>query len=441
MEDGFRDRCDVLVAEALALQLPQVTPRNIALSELPGKADVLIGMRRSGKTSALFEWGGTLPSQRAGKQSGSTFVYLNFEDERWGPFEATQLFELTDAIDRRISAESRVCLGLDEIQIVPDWEKFVRRLIDGRRHQIVLTGSSSKLLSTEIATSLRGRSIAHEIYPFSFAESLRHRDVSIPTRWPLATADRLRLEKAFDVYFAEGGFAEVQGLQPPLRSAILRGYIDVVVLRDVIDRYRISNAVALQAFAQRCFRATGSKFSVGKTFRDLKAAGHAVSQQTLHQFLKYFEDCYLFFPIPINSPSLHVQQVNPAKIYTIDHGLARMMAYHRDGNHGHLLENLVFIELRRRGLHLSYHVTKEGYEVDFVARDPTGEVHGLVQVCAFLGEANTAAREWRALESAITETRAKQATIVTLHERGERKIGTCIVRVIPAYEWLLRPSA
>jgi uncharacterized protein len=438
MEDGFRSRCEGLVAEALAFRLPLVTSRKLALAQLPGKADVLIGMRRSGKTSALFEWGGQQPKQGSGKRLTSTFIYLNFEDERWGHLEATQLFEITDAIDRQLGPVSRISLGLDEIQIVPEWERFVRRLIDGRRHQIVLTGSSSKLLSTEIATSLRGRSITHEVYPFSFAEALSHRSSFVPARWPLATVERLRVEKAFEAYFTEGGFAEVQGLQPSLRAQILRGYVDVVVLRDVIDRYRVSNSAALQAFAQRCFRSVGSKFSVGKTFRDMKAAGHTVSQQTLHQFLKYFEDCYLFFGIHINNPSLQVQQVNPAKLYSIDHGLARMMAFHRDGNIGHLLENLVFIELRRRGFQLSYHITNEGYEVDFVARDPSGELHELVQVCSFLGQDDTAAREWRAIESAIAETRAKRVTVVTMHERSERKIGKCTVQVIPAYEWLLR---
>jgi predicted AAA+ superfamily ATPase len=420
------------VAEALAFQLPVVTPRHLNLAALAGKADALIGMRRSGKTSILFEWGAALQ-----RQDRSTFVYLNFEDERWGQFEATQLSEITDAIDRRRSEDSAVYLGLDEIQVVPEWEKFIRRLIDGRRHQIVVTGSSSKLLSTEIATSLRGRSLAHEVYPFSFAEALRHQGIASPSRWPVATAERLRLEKAFARYFAEGGFPEVQGLQAPLRSQVLRSYVDLVVLRDVIDRYRVSNSAALQAFAQRCFRSIGSKFSVGKTFRDLKASGHAVSQQTLHQFLRYFEDCFLFFPIPINAASLHVQQVNPAKIYSIDHGLARMMVAQREGNVGHLLENLVFIELRRRGFRLTYHHTKEGYEVDFVARNEAGELHELVQVCASLAEPETAAREWRALEAAITETGAKNATVVTMHERGERKFGRCAVRVVPAYEWLL----
>jgi uncharacterized protein len=436
MEDAFRTRCENMVAEALAMQLPKVTQRNVSLAQLPGKADVLIGMRRTGKTSALFEWGAALRRQRQ-----STFVYLNFEDERWGHVEATQLSEITDAIDRRVRGDSRICLGFDEIQTVPDWEKFVRRLIDGRRHQIVVTGSSAKLLSTEIATSLRGRSIAHEVYPFSFSEALRHQSIAIPEQWPVATRERLRIEKAFEAYFQEGGFAEVQGVQPTLRAAILRGYVDVVVLRDVIDRHRISNSVALQAFAQRCFRQVGSKFSVGKTFRDLKAAGHAISQQTLHQFLKYFEDCYLFFTIHINSPSLQVQQVNPAKVYAMDHGLVRMMAYQHDSNSGHLLENLVFVELRRRGFQLTYHITKEGYEVDFVVRDARGELMELLQVCTSLGDGDTAAREWRALEAAIGETKAKRATVVTMYERGERKIGKCRVQVVPAYEWILSDMA
>lgn len=427
---------DELIADFEARPLPKTTPRRATLPHVEGKVDAVIGMRRSGKTYLLYQAMQRLEREGVGSDRR---LYLNFEDDRLGSVSADDLQRIPEAFFRRhpVSRAKESWFFFDEVHAVDGWERFVRRLVDTENVRIVVTGSSAKMLSREIATTLRGRAIATEVFPFSFAEALDHAGVAIPARWPAAAQARSRLANAFDRYLEVGGFPEVQTVAQDLRVRILQDYIDVVVLRDVAERHSITNLVALRALVRRLLRSPASLFSVNRLHEDLKSQGIAVGKDAVHEYIAHFEDAYLAFMVPRRTESERQRQVNPKKAYLVDHGLANAARLRPHGDVGHVLENVVFVELRRRGLDVAYYVTASGFEVDFACRTPTGE-ESLVQSCADLGDPETRSRELRSLEEAMAELDVREATIVTRLQRERIELASGVVHVVPAWEWCLR---
>jgi predicted AAA+ superfamily ATPase len=436
---GLGELIDGLIADFQERELPQATPRALSLPGLPGKADVVVGMRRSGKTWFLYQ---QIEERLASGIERDRLLYLNFEDERILPLAASDLSRIPEAFYRRFpSSREHLCwFYFDEIQNVPGWETFVRRLLDTEKIALVLTGSSARLLSREIATSLRGRSLSTELLPFSFAESLRHAGVELPARWPPGAQMRSLLENRFEAYLATGGFPEVQAVAQDLRVRVLQEYIDVVIFRDVVERHGVDNLPALRYLERSLLASPAGKFSVSKLFNDLKSQGMKVGKDTLYEYLEHLQDSFLFFTVAVASPSARVRQVNPRKCYPIDPALAAAVSFRASGDLGHLLETAVFLELRRRRQSLAYITTRSGFEVDFLAEDFKGS-RELVQVCADLESPATRQRELRALEEGMGETLCERATLVTLREEGSVEIGGRTVRIVPAWRWLLEPSA
>ena len=436
---GLGDLIEDRIADFQEWDLPRVTPRSISLPGLPGKADVVVGMRRSGKTFFLYQ---QIAERIASGIDRARLLYLNLEDERLLPLAATDLSRIPEAFYRRFPANrEHLCwFFFDEIQNVPGWEAFVRRLLDTGKTALVLTGSSSRLLSREIATSLRGRSLTTEILPFSFAESLRHEGIELPARWPPGGKVRSLLQNRLERYLARGGFPEVQEVPQDLRVRVLQEYIDVVIFRDVVERHGVDNLPALRYLERRLLASPGGRFSVSKLFNDLKSQGMRVGKDTLYEYLAFLEDSFLLFTIAVASPSARVRQVNPRKSYPVDPGLSAAVSFRASADVGHLLETAVYLELRRRGRSLAYVATRSGYEVDFLAEDLRG-TRELVQVCAILDDPPTRQRELRALEEGIRETACERATLVTLREESVAEVAGRPVRIVPAWRWLLEPAA
>lgn len=437
-QTGLSEAIDGLIADFQERELPRVTPRSLSLPGLPGKADVVVGMRRSGKTWYLYQ---QIEERLANGIGRERLLYMNFEDERLLPLRAVDLSRIPEAFYRRFPAsrEQPCWFFFDEIQNVPGWETFVRRLLDSEKVSLVLTGSSARLLSREIATSLRGRSLSTEILPFSFAESLRHADVEVPASWPPGARTRSLLEHRFHQYLETGGFPEVQAISQDLRVRVLQEYVDVVIFRDVVERHGVENLPALRYLERKLLASPAGKFSISKLFNDLKSQGMKVGKDTLYEYLAHLEDSFLLFAMAVASPSARVRQVNPRKCYPIDPALAAAVSFRASGDVGHLLEAAVYLELRRRGRSLAYVATRSGYEVDFLAEDLRGS-RELVQVCADLEDPATRQRELRALEEGMTETLCEKATLVTLREEGSVEIGGRPVRIVPAWRWLLEPA-
>lgn len=426
---------DALVAEFEVRPIPEPTPRRIALPGLPGKADVVIGMRRVGKTWRLYQHMHDL--LRAGVPR-ERLLYVNLEDERL-PIDAGELSHLLDAWYVRYPAvaASEHWLFLDEVQNVPGWERFVRRMLDAGNVRVLLTGSSSKLLSAEIATSLRGRALATEVLPFSFHEAVLHAGLGVPERWPAAPQVRATLGAAFETYFESGGFPEVQGVDAFLRRRVLQDYVDVAMLRDVVERHQVGNVVALRWIVRRLLAHPSGRFTANKLYRDLKAQGLAIGKDTVHEYLNHLQDAHLVYTVPIWAASQARQHSNPRKAYLVDPALSRTAAFAKPQDVGHRLENLVYLELRRRGFdEIGYLQTPAGYEVDLCARSPAGDLH-LVQVSADLDDPETREREIRALADGMDALGLDRGLVVTRHHDEEVRVGPGTVTIVPAWRWLL----
>lgn len=376
---------------------PPLTRREVRLPGVPGKVLAVVGMRRSGKTSFLWQ---CLANRLAAGAPRESLLFLNFEDDRLEGIDAKALsFVLEEYYRLNPGFRDRrdVTLFLDEIQLVPGWEKFARRVIDSERVHLFVSGSSASMLSREVATSMRGRALEVTIYPFSFREALAHRGELPDKPWEaLAKSRRSRLERAFRDYLVEGGFPEAQGVETRDRRPLLQSYVDVAVLRDVIERHAVSNPVALRWLQRHLLGAPAASFSIQKFYDSLKSQGLPVAKDTLHAFLAYLEDAFLIRTTSLLTNSERRRMVNPRKAYPIDPALIPL--YDRSGraNTGHALETAVLLELQRRGCDVHYLRTPSGYEIDFHAIDPEGRTQ-LVQVCADASDPATFEREIRAL--------------------------------------------
>lgn len=433
---------DFIIAEFQERGLPDLTPRAVTLPQVRRKAAVVIGMRRVGKTCLMYQEIQKLLASGADKRD---ILYANFEDDRLPVGQHGVLSDLLEAFYRfnPRAREREAFLFLDEIQMAPGWPRFIRRVLDTENVRVVLSGSSAKLLSSEVATELRGRGLPVEVFPFSFAESTAAAGIAIPDRLPPGAKLRSRIEAQFDTYLDSGGFPEVQGMAFTERIQTLQDYVELVLLRDVIERHQVENATAARAFARVLLQSPARSLTVNKAHADLHSRGLKVSKDTLHALLDHFEDAYLVFAVPVFKKSERARATNPRKIYTIDPGLAAAMSHTTAQDIGARLENVVFLELRRRHgrlLHgqISYYVTSSGREVDFVAGDVfEGRAVRLVQACASLADQATREREVRALVEAMVETGLERAEIVTLREEGVVKTDAGGIRIVPAWRWLL----
>jgi hypothetical protein len=400
MEDSYRPLLRQKILDAQAAPLGQLTARDVWLPAVSGKALAVIGMRRAGKTSFLWQ---QLASRHAGGTPREGLLYFSFEDDRLAGMRTADLDLLVEeyfSLYPQWRDGQRCTFFLDEIQLVSGWELFVRRLLDTENIELFVSGSSAKLLSREVATSMRGRALEAVVTPFSFREALRHAG-----REPSRSANRLtkaehsQLTHDLAEYLRVGGFPEAQGMDTRTRHELLRNYVDVVLLRDVMERHNLSQPQILRWLVQQLLGNAAGAFSIHKFFSDLRSRGTAVGKDTLHQMLAHLEDAFLLSTVGLATDSARRRQVNPRKVYPVDTGLMALFDPSGKPNVGHALETAVLHELHRRGAAVDYVLTPGGFEVDFCARWPEGQIW-LVQVCADLSDASTLARELRALEDA-----------------------------------------
>lgn len=425
------------LAESLQAEPPALTRRDVRLPGISGKAFAVIGVRRGGKTSFLAQ---CRADRLAAGRAREGQVLLSLEDERLAGLSVADLGWLLEEHARQhlgLRGTGGMTLYLDEVQTVPGWEGLVRRLMDQRGVEIFVSGSSAKLLSREVATSLRGRAMEVLVHPFSFREALRHGGVEPTTPLSRLGADeRAALDQRLRRYLAEGGFPEAQGASPRDRAALLAGYVDVVVLRDVIERHAVSNPLALRWIERQLLANPGGSFSVKKHYDTLRSQGVAVGKDTLHDYLAHLEDAFLVRTVAMHSASERQRMVNPRKAYPVDPGLIALFERSGRTHHGRALETAILLELERRGFEVAYVRTAEGFEVDFLAQRP-GEAPLLVQACLESEGDETWQRELRALEAAAAAHPAARPFLVTLDAVAPSRPLPRGLTWAPAAGWLL----
>ena len=402
----------------------EYTRREVEVKLPKSRALAIVGPRRAGKTFFLFQlWGELDPERRRS-------LYVNFEDPRLVGATAEDLMEMLRSYYSLTSVPKgeKLLFLLDEVQVVDGWERFVRYVLD-MGHRVILTGSSSRLLSKEIATVLRGRAITLNLYPFSLSEVLRVRGLEkvlpgLEARGKLLGVIRECLEW--------GSYPEVV-FQPELRREILREILDVTIYRDIVERWRVDNLKALRFLFK--LLASSSHTSVTKLHSTMKSLGIAVGKPTLANYLEYLNDALVLFPLRAYVKSEKKKELLGFKPYFVDNGLLKVLGV---SDRGRLLENLVFTELLKRGLRpnedLFFYVTGSSREVDFII---PGEE--LIQVSWKLHTENRE-RELAALVEASAETGIRELTVVTW-ERGKEKkgeLGGRVVKFLPVEEWIKR---
>lgn len=425
------------LALGISREIPALTPRRCETLELPGKARAIIGMRRAGKTFFLYQQMADRLTEGRGRNQ---LVYVNFEDERLPDLKAgacTFLLEEYYRLHPEFRGRETVTWLLDEIQLVSGWESFVRRILDTEKVEVFISGSSARMLSQEVATSMRGRALETVIHPFSFRESLLHAGRPIPAEIDvLPPAERSRLEKALLDYLGDGGFPEAQGLGASQRTALLRTYVDVALLRDVVERHHVTNFIALRFLTRHLLAHAGRHFSIQKIHGLLATQGLPVAKNTLHDFLGYLEDAFLVRTVWMESTSERQRMVNPRKVYPVDPALIALFDRTGSPNTGHALETAVLIELERRGAEVTWIRTPGGFEIDFLARYPDG-TRELIQVCADASAPDTAERELRALLDAHPVHRDARRLLLTLsHSTLPAVPPPKGIELIPAWKWL-----
>ncbi len=380
--------------------LDQSVVRDLTFPIVDNKIKVAVGMRRTGKTIFIYQ---TIRQLLADGIPLSRILYINFEDDRLLPLNSQKLGKLVDAFYTLFpeNHDHRCYLFLDEIQDVEDWAIVVRRLHDSKNADIYLSGSSSKLLSKEIATSLRGRSLPTEVWPYSFGEYLRAKEIVIePGLFTKKKQDILMHQ--MKNYLHYGGFPEVVNYESDIRVKTLQEYIDVVIYRDIIERHNVKHPALIKYMIIFMLHNVSRPFTINKFYNDIKGQGFQVSKDSLYDYVNFIEDAYLAFTVSLYDKSIRKVQSNPKKIFAIDSGIVNAVTLGNLNNEGKLLENLIYLDLRRRGCSIYYYLTSERYEIDFLVQTLSGKSF-LLQVCWNMMDAPTKKREERALLQAQQE--------------------------------------
>jgi predicted AAA+ superfamily ATPase len=391
--------------------------RDIKLEKYLDTSQVVIisGIRRCGKSSLMF-----LIKEKLGLQD-LDYCYFNFDDERI----ITDVSILEDIYNLHLEVYGKEpVLFFDEIQNINNWERFVNRMYE-KGIKIFVTGSNAKLLSSEISTSLTGRNKLIELFPFSFSEYLRFIGTNFdPDR--LTPKSKALLIKDFNQYMQTGGFPLVVKEND---TELVNGYFQDILYRDIISRYRLAQVNEIKQIGLYFASNIGKLFS----YATLQNISGVKSLSSIKDYLYYYEQSYLFFYLKKFDYSVKKQIMNPKKVYTVDLGFANRLGFHFSENKGRLLENIVFLELLRRGKEVFYYSDKN--ECDFLIREGL-EIVEAIQVVYQL-EAGNYERECRGLSEAMSTYNIKRGLLIIYGADESFISGKEGIEVIPIWKWLL----
>jgi hypothetical protein len=415
----------ILSTRAFILEaLPGIVPRAAADVMAPGKTVILYGIRRSGKTFILYD---------IFRRNRDAALYLDFEDDRLAGFTAADFPAVQEAfLELRPETAGKIVYLFDEIQHVEGWERFCRRVTERENAAVYVTGSSSKLMPLEVDTAIRGRAWSVAVSPFSFPEFLRLRQGTVERNEILFGAGKVETKRLFAEYARWGGFPETALAAAPLDKAkLLQEYLRAMFFRDLVERYGMTNIPLFDALSDKLFSSFSTRLSLTAFYRQYKDL-FPFSKDLLFQYFHHFEDSMLIFAVRKFSESSYKRSRNPVKIYPADTGLCRRVA---SEDAGRILENIVYIELARRGGEVSYFEEKQ--ECDFVVKDGEGPGLAAFQVCRELTDENRP-RETGGLTAACRRLDLTEGTILTDDQEWEEEAEGIKINVRPVWRWLLK---
>lgn len=377
---------------------------------------VIMGVRRCGKSILAHQ------SLRP-KEYG----YINFDDERLIGAQKEDLNNFLEVL-QEITPGLKYLL-LDEAQNIAGWELFVNRL-KRQRYAVTVTGSNAKLLSKDLATHLTGRHFGIELYPFSFKEFLSYKNIAVSEKDFYITQKRALINRLMEEYLTAGGFPEIFHLEA--RQQYLRELFDKIITRDVVSRYNIKYVKTLKEVALYAISNFGSRM----TYNKIKKIFDMKSVHTAKNYLNYLEETYLVFQLEPFSFKLKEQIKQPRKVYGIDTGLISALVPKTTIDHGRMMENAVFLELKRREKEIFYY-SDPACEVDFLVKGGA-KITRLIQVCRSLENEETKKREIKALLKASELLKCRHLLIITGDQEGEEKAGGKKIEIVPLWKWLLK---
>lgn len=411
----------------------EVYPRELVLPTDSRKIITVPGVRRCGKSSLFLVAINQLLKEK--KIRKEQILFLNFDDERLS-MDAENLDEILQAY-RELYPEiplKDVYMFFDEVQMADDWQPFVRRVYEQECKQIFLTGSNSRMLSSELSSSLRGRTLQFEEFPLSFKEFCTFTEVS--TNHYVA-GQRARVVNAFKQYLHQGGFPEVALSAALYRDRILQEYFFVMLYKDLVERYQIKNPEPVRYFIKRVMSNLTKPTSINRIYNELKSQGVSIGKNTLYEVITQTESIYLFFSLTKYDPSLVKESSGDKKYYCIDNGLRTVLLNPQSEDNGKLLENAVYLHLRRNLLvQGGLHYFKNKKECDFVVTE-RDEVVRLIQVTYHLHDTETRQREIEGLLEAALVTGCRELFIITLEEEEDININDFNIHILPAWKWML----
>lgn len=391
------------------------------------KIITLIGVRRCGKTSILYN----MINQLSSDYNKTKILFFNFEDERLD-LDVDELDLILQSYRELYPHHdlSKCYFFFDEIQNICGWEKFIRRIYDTISKNVYVTGSNSKLLSSEIATSLRGRTLSFEVYPLSFKEYLNFKNISIDL---YSSTSLAYIKNAQENYLKEGAFPEILFIDEQYKNQVLQEYFNVLLYKDLAERYNINNTIALKFFLKRIIASSTKQISINKIFNELKSSGIKIGKNTLYDFLDYVQNIYLALSLHRYDKSLVNKELGEKKIYSIDIGLNNATEFRFSDNMGKSLENAVFLELKRLSYEIYYYRDQQS-ECDFIISNK-GKITQALQVCYDVTEQETKKREVKGLLTACKNFDLDTGTIISYDSDDEFVQEDIKIKIIPFYKW------
>lgn len=403
---------DIILDQNLPRNGQRIILRNneqVLIDYLKNKFIIVVsGVRRCGKSTLIRKINSLYPG-----------YYLNFDDERLINFKLED-FELLHETFIELYGEKEI-FYFDEIQNITGWERYVRRLHD-RRKKVIVTGSNATMLSRELGTHLTGRYLEIKMYPFSFKEYLRFNNLDKIH----SSATKAFIKKSFDAYLLEGGFPEYLIEK---NKEYLKLLYENILYRDIIVRYNLSGERNLKDLIYLIVTNLSNEI----TFNSLTKYLSISSPTTIKEYFDYLENSYLSFLVPRFDFSARKQIQSPKKAYIIDNALAVYLGFRFSNDYGKLLENLVFLELKRRGKDI-YYFSGE-HECDFIIKEGI-HVTEAIQVCYELNRDNRE-REISGILESMKKLKIKNGKIITIDQNEELKIGRKKILIVPAWKWLL----
>ena len=389
----------------------------------------IAGVRRSGKSTIIKQ----IAKELIKETKNENTLIVNFEDERFSERNLKTLIDIYDCYLEKVGPDKKPYIFFDEIQNVQEWERFVRGKHERKEANIIVSGSSSKLLSAELATLLTGRHLIFNIYPLSFKEFLFFKNLQIKSEIDIATK-RIEIKRLLQEYLESGGFPEV--VLSSEKKRILLSYFDTIISRDIIERFNIREREKIKTLAKFYLTNISSSVTYNKVSRFIN-----VPLTTVERFSEYLETANLIFFIKKFSYSLKEQEKSPRKVYSIDCGLSNTIGFRFMKNFGRTMENIVAVELKIRqtfnpSIEIFYWKDYQQREVDFVLKAGT-EVKQVIQVSYKIDDMNTKERELRSLLKAMDEFKLKEGLIITDDFEDEEKIDGKKVIYTPLWKWLL----